>query len=68
MLPPLPTAGQVRSSLGQAGDLATETAALLSMDAVQDDDQFTPEVGCSSTEGGALVNKCREPAAACAKS
>jgi DIS3-like exonuclease 2 len=40
---PFPLA-QVRSSLGQAGDLATETAALLSMEQVQDDDQFTPEV------------------------
>lgn len=34
---------QVRGSLGQAGDLATETAALLSMEQVHDDDQFTPE-------------------------
>jgi hypothetical protein len=36
---------QVRASIGQAGDLATETAALLSMEQVQDDDQFNPQVG-----------------------
>jgi len=30
--------------MGQAGDLSTETAALLSMEQVKDDDQFTPEV------------------------
>ncbi|KAL4856961.1 DIS3-like exonuclease 2 [Chlorella vulgaris] len=40
---PFPLA-QVRSSLGQAGDLASETAALLSMEQVVDDDQFSPEV------------------------
>ena len=39
---------QVRGSLGQAGDLATETAALLSMEQVQDDDQFTPEASGGS--------------------
>ncbi|KAL4419743.1 hypothetical protein ABPG75_006841, partial [Micractinium tetrahymenae] len=40
---PFPQA-QVRASIGQAGDLATETAALLSMEQVKDDDQFSPEV------------------------
>ena len=45
------TCPQVRSSLGQAGELATETAALLSMEQVQDDDQFTPEV-CLGGWGG----------------
>lgn len=39
---PLP---QVRASIGQAGQLASETAALLSMEQVKDDDQFSPEVG-----------------------
>ncbi len=48
--------GQVRSSLGQAGDLATETAALLSMEQVQDDDQFTPEV--NNYTWLVLVNLC----------
>lgn len=35
---------RVRESLGQAGDLATETKALLEMEQVVDDDQFMPEV------------------------
>ena len=35
---------QVRESLGQAGALATETRALLEMEQVKDDDQFTPAV------------------------
>ena len=42
---------QLRDSLGQAGGLATETAALLSMEQVQDDDQFTPEVGAKRRAG-----------------
>lgn len=54
---------QVRSSLGQAGDLATETAALLSMEQVQDDDQFTPEVGVDSIPGAA--KPCLWRACAC---
>ncbi|GAB4816026.1 hypothetical protein N2152v2_003072 [Parachlorella kessleri] len=35
---------QVRESLGQAGELASETKALLEAEQVKDDDQFTPEV------------------------
>ena len=58
-----PACVQVRSSLGQAGELATETAALLSMEQVQDDDQFTPEVCCGAglgVGGGGAVGSERQ--------
>jgi hypothetical protein len=45
----------VREGLGQAGELASETAALLAMGQVHDDDQFTPEVGSWVGEGGGYV-------------
>jgi DIS3-like exonuclease 2 len=63
---PFPLA-QVRSSLGQAGDLASETAALLAMEGVRDDDQFSPEVGAYARVGqGRLPPRPAHPGPACA--
>jgi DIS3-like exonuclease 2 len=65
--PPPPPREQVRSSLGQAGDLASETAALLAMEGVRDDDQFSPEVGAYARVGqGRLPPRPAHPGPACA--